>query len=104
MHMPMIRALLHVICLSSVTLGEAPMIDGMFSEWKEKHLVARDDKGDAIGAFDITKVAARTNGSELYLHFDIGHEINLQNGADGDGALRLVVDLSDQRQLTIDFS
>ena len=103
MHIPRIQALLLVLWFSSPAFGEIPAIDGQFSEWKEEHLVARDDQGDATGAFDITTVSARTNGSQLYLHYDIGRDINLQNGPDSDGTLRLVVELSDQQQLTIDF-
>ena len=92
-------ALLAVAAAASAT---QPTIDGLFSEWGEEHLVARDAKGDATAAFDITTVAARTNGTELYLHFDIGTELN-QSGKTADGTLRAVVDLPRDRQLTIDF-
>jgi exonuclease III len=84
-------------------VATAPQIDGVFSEWSEEHLVARDAKGDATAAFDVTKVAARTNGTVLYLHFDIGKELNLQNGLTSDGTLRAVIDLPGDRQLTVDF-
>ena len=96
-------ALLLVIWLSSVAFAEIPTIDGVFSEWRDEHVVARDVDGDATGSFDVTKVAAVANGTELYLHFDIGTEINLQNGDDRDGTLGLVVDLPQDRRLTIDF-
>ena len=99
------RAILLVIWLSATAVAEIPTIDGVFSEWREEQIVARDAVGDATGSFDVTKVAAVTNGTELYLHFDIvtGAEINLQNGDETDGTLGLVVDLLKHRQLTIDF-
>ena len=96
-------AVLLVIWLSSVAFAEIPTIDGVFSEWRDEHVVARDDEGDATGSFDVTKVAAVTNGTELYLHFDIGTEINLPSGDASDGTFGLVVDLPQDRQLTIDF-
>ena len=82
---------------------DPPTIDGVFSEWSDDHLAVQDAKGDATAAFDVTKVAARTNGSELYLHFNIGNEINLQNGQDSEGTLCVVLNLPQERQLTIDF-
>ena len=93
MSIPWTPAVLLVIWLSSVACAEIPTIDGVFSKWREEHVVARDDQGDATGSFDVTKVAAVTNGIELYLHFDIGIEINLPSGDDSDGTLGLVVDL-----------
>ena len=98
-----IPAALLVIWLSSGVFAEIPTIDGVFAECREEHVVARDEKGDATGSFDVTKVAVVTNGAELYLHFDIGTEINLQNGDESDGTLGLVVDLPDNRRLAIDF-
>jgi len=87
-------AVLLVIWISSVVFAEIPTIDGVFAEWQEEHVVARDDEGDATGSFDVTKVAVVTSGTELYLHLDIGTEINLQNGDQTDGTLGLVVELS----------
>ena len=60
------------------------------------------------GKFDesiraLTRAIGITSGTELYLHFDIGSEINLQNGEDSDGTLGLVVDLPGERRLAIDF-
>ena len=75
--------LLLVTWLLSVALGEIPTIDAVFSEWRGEHVVSRDEVGDATGSFDVTRLAAVTNGTELYLHFDIGTEINLQNGDEG---------------------
>ncbi len=46
-------ALLLVIWLSSTAFGEIPTIDGVFSEWRGEHVVARDDEGDATGSFDV---------------------------------------------------
>ena len=55
-----------------------PRIDGAFSEWSEEYLLARDAKGDATAAFDITMVAARTAATRPSLHFDLGRELHLQ--------------------------
>ena len=60
------------ILLSSLAQGEVPIIDGVFADWSEQQVVATDHQGDASELFDITKVAAATSGTELYLHFDIG--------------------------------
>ena len=72
MNIHRIQAVLLVIWISSIAHGQLPVIDGVFSDWNEKHVVAVDDDGDASASFDITKVAATTNGTELYLQFDVG--------------------------------
>ncbi len=41
--------------------GESPTIDGVFSDWHQRHVVASDDEGDASGSFDVTKLAAVKN-------------------------------------------
>jgi len=92
-----------VVWLSPAAYGEIPTIDGLFTDWSDQSVVANDAQGDASGAFDITKVAATTNGTELYLHFDTGSELNIQSGDETEGTLRLVIDLPHARQLTIDF-
>ena len=96
-------AMIFVILLSSIARGEVPTIDGLFSDWDDHHVVARDDRDDASGSFDITRVSASTNGTELCLFFDTGSVINLQSGDETDGTLKLVVDLPRARRLTVDF-
>lgn len=97
------RLALMLACLPSVARAELPTIDGVFSDWGEQYSVASDEQGDAIASFDLSKVSAVTNGSELYVHFDIGSEINLQSGIESDGTLRLEIALPRRQELTIDF-
>jgi hypothetical protein len=87
----------------STACGEPPTIDGVFSEWSPSLVVASDAKGDATKSFDITEVSAATNGTELYLHFDIGTKLNLQNGEEEDGTLGVAIDLPSGQQIQIDF-
>ena len=56
------------------------VIDGVFDEWTEAHIVARDPDRDHSGDFDVTFLSAMNRKSVLYLHFDIGKQVNLQNG------------------------
>ena len=80
-----------------------PILDGRFDDWSEEDVVARDAKGDHAGAFDLGHVAFKTDDSFLYLHFNVGKILNLQNGPKSEGTLGLTLDLPDQRQLEIDF-
>ena len=81
---------------------EAPVIDGIFGEWGDSDVLLVDPVGDAVAAFDITRVHARSRGTVLYLHFDVGSELNLQSGDWFDGQLRLDILVGDAR-LTVDF-
>ena len=77
-------------------------IDGAFQDWKDVTVCARDPKGDAKGAFDITKVYAASQGSILYLRFDTTTVLNLQNGPEAEGTLLIIIDLPNDRQLILD--
>ena len=77
-------------------------IDGAFEDWKDVAVCARDPKGDATGAFDLTNVYAASQGSILYLRFDTGNLLNLQNGPENEGTLLIFIDLPDHRRLTLD--
>ena len=77
-------------------------IDGEFKDWKDVTVCACDPKGDATGAFDLTKVYAASQGSILYLRFDTGNLLNLQNGPETEGTLLIFIDLPDHRRLTLD--
>lgn len=76
-------------------------IDGRFEDWQGVEACASDPNGDAEGAFDITKVYAVSQGSVLYLRFDTGRVLNLQNGVEGEGTLLIHIDLPEKRRLTI---
>jgi hypothetical protein len=89
--------------LASAAYAQRPTIDGVFSEWTPALIVAEDAKGDANGSFDLSSVSVTTNGTELYLNFDIGSKLNLQNGDESDGKLVLVIDVPNGQQLNIDF-
>jgi len=98
-----LRATFLAFWISSLAQGAAPIIDGEFSDWSDRNIVARDEQGDAKASFDITQVSAVTNGTELFLLFDTGSERNIQSGDETDGTLKLVVGLPHSRQLVIDF-
>jgi len=55
-------------------------IDGSFEDLKDVQILTSDPKGDAKGAFDVTRVDAASQGSMLYIRFDTGSIVNLQNG------------------------
>ncbi|MBL7189717.1 MAG: hypothetical protein ISS70_25590 [Phycisphaerae bacterium] len=78
-------------------------IDGGFDDWKDVRVLARDPKGDAKGAFDITKVYAASQGSILYLRFDTTNLLNIQNGPEAEGTLLVTISLPDSRQLVLDM-
>ncbi|MHB8969632.1 MAG: endonuclease/exonuclease/phosphatase family protein [Pirellulaceae bacterium] len=90
------------IRVAAAPAGE-PRIDGLFDEWGEGSTVVVDEVGDSTAAFDLVRVAVRTQGTQVYLHFEIGQELNLQAGRGDEGTLRLTVELPDQRILSIDF-
>jgi endonuclease/exonuclease/phosphatase family metal-dependent hydrolase len=77
-------------------------IDGSFEDWKDVKMLASDPEGDAKGAFDVTGVYATSRGSILYLRFDTGSLVNLQNGLKSEGTLLVVIDLPDNQKVTID--
>jgi hypothetical protein len=81
----------------------AMRIDGGFEDWKDIRVCARDPKGDAKGAFDITKVYAASQGTILYLRFDTTTVLNLQNGPESEGTLLVTISLPDSRQLVLDM-
>ncbi|MHB0958228.1 MAG: endonuclease/exonuclease/phosphatase family protein [Pirellulaceae bacterium] len=89
--------------LGLAAAGETPRIDGLFDEWREGSRSVVDETGDATAAFDLARVDARSHGTQLYLHFHIGRELNLQAGRGDEGTLRLLVDLPAARRLSIDF-
>ena len=80
-----------------------PRVDGLFGEWAEGSTVVVDESGDAQAAFDLSRVSARSQGTQLYLYFEMGQELNLQAGRGDEGTLRLLVDLPTGRRLSIDF-
>jgi len=77
-------------------------IDGEFKDWKDVKVCAYDPKGDANGAFDITKVYAASQGPILYLRFDVVSLLNLQNGPKAEGTLLVIIDLPNNKQLILD--
>jgi hypothetical protein len=82
--------------------AQQPVVDGVFDEWQCANVVATDLIGDGQGAFDISCVSATSIGTVVYLHFDIGQSINLQNGFPKDGTLQLILE-SNGKNLTFDF-
>lgn len=97
---------LSFIVLSMIPLALLPAagirIDGDFQDWKDVKVLARDPKGDAKGAFDVTQVFAVSQGSTLYLRFDVGTVLNLQNGPKAEGTLFILIGLPNGQQLRLD--
>lgn len=98
---------LFAIALSLILIGKLSAsvmrIDGGFEDWKDVKVCAYDPKGDAKGAFDITKVYAASQGSILYLRFDTVSLLNLQNGQEAEGTLLVIIDLPNNQELVLDM-
>ena len=77
-------------------------IDGEFQDWKDVPKLASDPAGDANGAFDVTSLYALSRGSVLYIRFDTGTVVNIQNGPKSEGTLLVMIDLPDDRRLILD--
>ena len=99
-------------CVFTITLllilignlsASAIRIDGRFEDWKDIKMCAYDPKGDAKGAFDITKVYAASQGSILYLRFDTTNLLNLQNGPEAEGTLSAIINLPNNQELVLDM-
>ena len=101
-----IRSCLFTIALSLILIGRLSgsviRIDGGFEDWKDIKICANDPKGDAKGAFDITKVYAASQGSILYLRFDTTSLLNLQNGPEAEGTLLVIINLPNKQELVLD--
>jgi hypothetical protein len=99
---PSILAAVFLLALTGRLSASAIRIDGGFEDWKDIIPRASDPRGDAEGAFDITKVYAASRGTILYLRFDTTNLLNLQNGPEAEGTLLIVIDLPNDRQLMVD--
>lgn len=101
-----IHTCLFVITFSLILIGKLSAtvirIDGAFQDWKDVKVCACDPRGDAKGAFDITKVYAASQGSILYLRFDTTGLLNLQNGPEAEGTLLVIIDLPENQELVFD--
>jgi hypothetical protein len=98
---------LFAIALSLVAIGRLSAsvirIDGGFEDWKDIKICANDPRGDAKGAFDITKVYATSQGSILYLRFDTTKLLNIQNGPKAEGTLLVKINLPNNQELVLDM-
>ncbi|MDG2384847.1 MAG: endonuclease/exonuclease/phosphatase family protein [Pirellulaceae bacterium] len=99
-----------ILGLLTLTNGQATIaeeksliLDGRFDDWTDQQIIARDPIGDQTAAFDISYLAARTDGTRLYLRFDLGQTLNLQNGPESEGTLELRLGLPTDRFLAINF-
>ena len=102
-----IHSRLFAIALSLILIGRLSAsvirIDGGFEDWKDVKICACDPKGDAKGAFDITKVYATSQGSILYLRFDTTNLLNIQNGPEAEGTLIVIINLPKKQELVLDM-
>lgn len=87
--------------LTHFASAQTPVIDGILDDWNSISQFA-DPAHDNTGAFDITTVSATSNNNVLYVRFDIGKQLSIQNGAPEDGTLKLIVARNGQ-SLTVDF-
>jgi endonuclease/exonuclease/phosphatase family metal-dependent hydrolase len=98
---------LFAIALSLIVIGRLSAsvirIDGGFEDWKNIKICANDPKGDAKGAFDITKLYTASRGSILYLRFDTTNLLNLQNGPKAEGTLLAIINLPNKQELVLDM-
>ncbi|MHC4300110.1 MAG: DOMON domain-containing protein, partial [Planctomycetota bacterium] len=99
---PCILAAAFLLVLTGRLSASAIRIDGGFEDWKDIIPRASDPRGDAEGAFDITKVYVASRGTILYLRFDTTNLLNLQNGPEAEGTLLIKIDLPNDRQLMVD--
>ncbi len=106
-HRTWIRPCLFAATISLILTGKLSAsvirIDGAFQDWKDVKVCAYDPRGDAKGAFDITKVYAASQGSILYLRFDTASLLNLQNGPEAEGTLLVIIDLPNNQELVLDM-
>lgn len=77
-------------------------MDGLYDDWAGVEPLAEDPAGDASGAFDVTVLRARSEGTRLALRFDVGARRNLMAGEAQDGTLGLELVLPGGRHLSID--
>jgi len=98
---PCLLALILAPVLTGTSSAIVMRVDGDFGDWKDVAACASDPKGDATGAFDITRVYAASPGTILFLRFDTVNVLNLQNGPESEGTLLILVDLPDNRRLTV---
>lgn len=99
-HAPLILATMTLILMPQAAMSMR--IDGDFSDWDNIKPLAQDLKGDAIGAFDITRVHVTNQDTTLYLRFDTGSVVNIQNGPDSEGTLLIFLALPNNKQLILD--
>ncbi len=91
-----------VLVSQNIGPAQTPIIDGVFDDWTSVPQLASDPAGDNSGAFDVTTLSATSDGKSLFVRFDIGQAINIQNGAKEDGTLKLIISKGDE-SLTVDF-
>ena len=91
-----------LVCQTSIP--EAPVIDGIFDEWEDSDVLLVDLAGDAVAAFDITRVHARSRGTipiSSFISMSVpSSTCNPETGSTGQ--LRLDILVGDAR-LTVDF-
>lgn len=92
------------VALDASVPSTEPRVDGLFDDWEGVPLLASDPAGDGGGAFDVTELRARSQGTLLFLLIDLGAGavLNLNAGDRGDGTLILDVAYGDH-DLSIDF-
>lgn len=92
-----------VLVIAPLNLAAQPMVDGFFDEWTPDTRVGTDAAGDASSVFDVTELFATSAGTQLYVSFDTSTVLNVSNGPDSEGTLRLEVGYQGAPALTIDF-
>ena len=76
-----------------------PAIDGVFDEWNDDHVIARDLKPGSRDSLPIKSVSAVAYGADLYIKVEFDQQINLQGGNPNEKSTQLQF-----RDFKIDFN
>ena len=76
-----------------------PAIDGVFDEWNDNHVIARDLKPGSRDSLPIKSVSAVAHGADLFIKVEFDQQINLQGGNPNEKSTQLQF-----RDFKIDFN
>ena len=98
-----VPTLLACALVSASAHAQSQLVDGDWSD-APRFPSAVDPSGDNTGAFDLTQVYTRVEGTRLTIAWDTGTDLhNTQSGDFTDGTIRIEIDLLDGRTITIDL-
>ncbi|MCA9671917.1 MAG: endonuclease/exonuclease/phosphatase family protein [Myxococcales bacterium] len=81
----------------------APIIDGLFDDWRDVPVAARDPAGDGDSAgFDVRALSLQSRGAVLYVLVELERELNFHEGPPEAISLRIDVALPGGHTLRVD--